>query len=48
MTDQVIMTRNPEILQAEPIRSAAQAIPKSPRVPMFTDDYINLISILKR
>jgi len=48
MTDQVIMTRNPKILQAEPIRSAAQAIAKSPRVPMFTDDYINLISILKR
>ena len=42
------MTRNPKILQAEPIRSAAQAIAKSPRVPMFTDDYINLISILKR
>lgn len=48
MTDQVIMTRNPKILQAEPIRSAAQAVAKSPRVPMFTDDYINLISILKR
>ena len=47
MTDQVIMTRNPKILQAAAIRSVAQAIPRSTRVPMFTDDYINLFSILK-
>ncbi|MBU3724633.1 MAG: hypothetical protein FGM18_03855 [Burkholderiaceae bacterium] len=47
LTDQVILTRNPKILQAEQIKSAAQEIPRSSKVPMFTDDYINLIKILK-
>ncbi len=47
LTDQVILTRNPKILQAEKIKSAAQEIPRSAKVPMFTDDYINLIKILK-
>lgn len=47
LTDQVILTRNPKILQAEKIKSVAQDIPRSAKVPMFTDDYINLIKILK-
>lgn len=47
-TDQIIMTRNPRLLQAAPIREAAQAIAKKPGFPTFTDDYINLLKILKR
>lgn len=47
-TDQVIMTRNPAILNAARIREAAQPIAKRTDLPIFTDDYINLIKILKR
>jgi hypothetical protein len=47
MTDQVIMTRNKALLESSLIRSGSQDIPKNPNVPMFTDDYINLIRLLK-
>jgi spermidine synthase len=47
MTDQVIMTKNKALLDSSLIRSGAQEIPKNPNVPMFTDDYINLIRLLK-
>lgn len=47
LTDQVLLTRNQKVLQAENIRTVAQEIPRSAAVPMFTDDYINLIKILK-
>jgi spermidine synthase len=47
-TDQIIMTRNKKLLDARPIREAAQEIPKRPSFPIFTDDYINLLKILKR
>jgi hypothetical protein len=48
MTDQVIMTRNTPLLSTEKIKSAAQEIPKRPGFPIFTDDYINLLRLLKR
>lgn len=47
-TDQIIMTRNQRLLQSKPIQEVAQEIPKKPGFPVFTDDYINLLKILKR
>ena len=48
MTDQVIMTRNPALFASPQLRSDAKIIPKRPGFPMFTDDYINLLRLLKR
>jgi spermidine synthase len=48
MTDQVIMTRDRTLLASPALQSAAQEIPKRPGFPMFTDDYINLLRLLKR
>lgn len=47
-TDQVIMTRNPRIINARAIAQAASPIAKRPDLPLFTDDYINLLKILKK
>ena len=46
-TDQVIVTRNPALLQAPAIREAAQPLQPDPGLPVFTDDYVNLVRILK-
>src|SRR5688572_9344021 len=47
-TDQIIVTRNRKLLEAEPIRSAAQ--PLHPRLDfrVWTDDFYNLFQVLKR
>jgi len=47
-TDQVIVTRNTALLQATPLREAAQPLQVDPGLPVFTDDYVNLVRILKR
>lgn len=47
-TDQVIMTRNQNLLNQEKIKSGAVEIQKRPGFPMFTDDYINLLRLFKR
>jgi len=47
-TDQVIVTRNTALLQAAAIREVAQAIEPIPGLDLFTDDYVNLLRILKR
>ncbi len=46
-TDQIIVTANEALLQAEPLRSGAVEIPARPGFPAFTDDYSNLLRILK-
>ncbi|HVH97336.1 MAG TPA: fused MFS/spermidine synthase, partial [Enhygromyxa sp.] len=46
-TDQIIVTRNQALLEAKPIKTAAQLIPAQPDFPVFTDDYTNLFRILK-
>ena len=48
LTDQVVVTRNRALLEAQPIREAAQSIEPRPELPLFTDDYVNLLKILKR
>jgi len=47
-TDQIIVTRNQALLAAEPIASVAEPLPEQPRFPVWTDDFYNLLSILKR
>jgi hypothetical protein len=46
-TDQVIVTKNHALLEAAPLREGAEAIEVSPDTPLFTDDYTNLLRILK-
>jgi SAM-dependent methyltransferase len=47
-TDQIIVTRNARLLAAEPIRSVAQPLPPRPDFRVWTDDFYNLLRILKR
>jgi hypothetical protein len=46
-TDQIIVSRSRKILGAEPIRSAADVLPSNPAFPLWTDDFYNLLGILK-
>jgi SAM-dependent methyltransferase len=46
-TDQIIVTRNARLLAAEPIRSVAQPLTPRPDFRIWTDDYYNLLRILK-
>jgi SAM-dependent methyltransferase len=48
LTDQVVVTRNGALLAAGPLQEAAQEIAPRPELPLFTDDYVNLLKILKR
>src|SRR5262245_541498 len=47
-TDQIIVTRNQTLLQAQPIASAASLLPARPDFRVWTDDFYNLARILKR
>ncbi|MGH8621757.1 MAG: hypothetical protein ACRET3_06430, partial [Burkholderiales bacterium] len=47
-TDQIIVTRNAQLLAAEPIRSVAQPLAPRPDFRVWTDDFYNLLRILKR
>jgi hypothetical protein len=47
-TDQIIVTRNQALLQAQPIASAAIPLPERPDFRVWTDDFYNLARILKR
>ncbi|MCW5605031.1 MAG: fused MFS/spermidine synthase [Burkholderiales bacterium] len=46
-TDQIIVTRNAELLQAERIRAVAEPLPPRPGFRIWTDDFYNLLRILK-
>jgi hypothetical protein len=46
-TEQIIVTRNRDLLQAQPIRESGRPIESEPGFPVFTDDYSNLLRILK-
>ncbi|MGH8649367.1 MAG: spermidine synthase, partial [Burkholderiales bacterium] len=46
-TDQIIVTRNARLLAAEPIQSVAQPLPPRPDFRIWTDDFYNLLRILK-
>jgi spermidine synthase len=47
-TDQIIVTRNLGLLNADPIKSAAEPLPERPAFRVWTDDFYNLLRILKR
>jgi hypothetical protein len=47
-TDQIVVTRNQAVLDAEPIRSVADPLPQRPDFRVWTDDFYNLFTILKR
>jgi spermidine synthase len=46
-TDQVIVTRNKKLLEAEPISEISDPIEDRPELPTFTDSHHNLLRILK-
>ncbi len=46
-TDQIIVTRNPAILNAPAVKQGALPIEPRANFPAFTDDYTNLLRILK-
>ncbi|MEY4580600.1 MAG: hypothetical protein RL701_5303 [Pseudomonadota bacterium] len=47
-TDQVIVTRNAQLLQSETLRGVGKPAPVRADLPTFTDDFHNVTSILKR
>jgi SAM-dependent methyltransferase len=47
-TDQIIVTKNPRLLNAEPIRSVAEVVEARPDFRIWTDDFYNLLRVLKR
>ncbi len=46
-TDQIIVTRNEQLLAAEPIRSVAERLTPRSGFRVWTDDFYNLLHILK-
>jgi len=46
-TDQIIVTRNAQLLAEEPIQSVAQPLTPRPDLRVWTDDFYNLMRILK-
>jgi hypothetical protein len=46
-TDQIIVTRNPDLLAAEPVKSVAQPLVPRPDFRIWTDDFYNLLRVLK-
>ena len=46
-TDQILVTRNPAILQHERIAAVAEPIKRRPGFPVWTDDFNNLMTVLK-
>jgi hypothetical protein len=46
-TDQILVTRNTDLLNHDRIRGAAQAIEQRADLPVWTDDFNNLLRVLK-
>jgi len=46
-TDQIIVTRNAALLAAQPVRAAAQALTPRPDLRVWTDDFYNMLQVLK-
>jgi hypothetical protein len=47
-TDQIIVTRNRDILNAPMLRQAGVPLKHNPSFPVWTDDFYNMFSVLKR
>jgi hypothetical protein len=46
-TDQIILSKNARLLAADPIGSVAEPLPPRPDFRIWTDDFYNLLRILK-
>ena len=46
-TDQVILTKNPALLESPTLRGVGEPAPARPDLPTFTDDFYNVLRILK-
>lgn len=47
-TDQIVLTRDPELLSADALRGVAQRLEGPSSLRMWTDDYYNLLRVLKK
>jgi spermidine synthase len=47
-TDQIIVTRNEALLAAAPIRAVAEPLPPHADFRVWTDDFYNMLHVLKR
>jgi len=47
-TDQIIVTKNTRLLASESIRSVAERLTPQPDFRVWTDDFYNLLRVLKR
>jgi SAM-dependent methyltransferase len=47
-TDQIVVSKNAKLLGAEPLRSVAEVLQPDPGFRVWTDDFYNLLHILKR
>jgi spermidine synthase len=47
-TDQIIVTRNAALLAAQPVSAAAEVLKPRPDFRVWTDDFYNLLHVLKR
>jgi len=47
-TDQIIVSRNRALLASEKIKSAAEPLAENPAFRVWTDDFYNLLGVLKR
>ncbi|HEV7800544.1 MAG TPA: hypothetical protein VGP15_05660, partial [Burkholderiales bacterium] len=46
-TDQIIVTRNAALLASQPVRAAAEVLEPHPGFRVWTDDFYNLMHVLK-
>jgi hypothetical protein len=47
-TDQIIVTRNRAVLDSSSLKLVAEPLPRNPMFRVWTDDFYNLLSVLKR
>lgn len=47
-TDQIIVTRNRAILDSPALKPVAVPLQRNPQFRVWTDDYYNLLGVLKR
>lgn len=46
-TDQIIVTRNRALLESSALKSVAEPLPQNPKFRVWTDDFYNLLGVLK-
>ena len=46
-TDQIVVTRNRELLESGALKPVAEPLPVDPAFRVWTDDFYNLLGVLK-